>query len=196
MMSSPIDLLTVLGEYQPRSEEEAADVERLRQIAAGDADPWARSTPIHATGSAIIVHPPTRRVLLRWHERMQAWLQVGGHADPGETDAFDIALREAREETGLPDLSAWPDPERPTLVQVTIVPVPAGKGEPAHHHADLRYMLSTERPDEVTPESDKAQLRWLEVKDALQEITEENLRVCLLRVAEALRLVATRCSRA
>jgi 8-oxo-dGTP pyrophosphatase MutT (NUDIX family) len=181
-------LLAVLAQYQARSAEEAADLERLRQIAAGD-DPWSRSTTIHATGSAIIVHPPSHRVLLRWHERMQAWLQVGGHADPGETDAFLIALREAREETGLPDLSPWPDAERPTLVQVTIVPVPAGKGEPAHHHADLRYMLSTQRPDETSPESEHAQLRWLDVEQAVQEITEENLRVCLLRVADALQPV-------
>jgi 8-oxo-dGTP pyrophosphatase MutT (NUDIX family) len=186
---SPIDLLEILGRFEPRSEEEAADLERLRQIAGGD-DPWSRSTPIHATGSAIIVHPPTRRVLLRWHERMQAWLQVGGHADSGETNAFDIALREAREETGLPDLSAWPDPQRPTLVQVTIVPVPAGKGEPAHHHADLRYILSTENPDATTPESEHALLRWLYVEQAIREITEENLRICLLRVAEALQLAA------
>jgi hypothetical protein len=89
----------------------------------------------------------------------------------------------------LPDLSAWPDAERPTLVQVTIVPVPAGKGEPAHHHADLRYMLSTQRPDETSPESEHAQLRWLDVEQAVQEITEENLRVCLLRVADALQPV-------
>ena len=47
--------------------------------------------PLHVTGSAVVVHPPTQRVLLRWHERMQSWMQVGGHADPGETDAFAIA---------------------------------------------------------------------------------------------------------
>ena len=37
------------------------------------------------------------------------WLQVGGHADPGESDPLRIALREAREETGLTDLVPWPD---------------------------------------------------------------------------------------
>jgi len=75
-------LLDVLAAYVPRSEEEARDVERIRALAdAGD--PWSRRLPLHVTGSAVVVHPPTRRVLLRWHERMQGWLQVGGHADPG-----------------------------------------------------------------------------------------------------------------
>jgi 8-oxo-dGTP pyrophosphatase MutT (NUDIX family) len=178
-------LLAVLDAYQPRSAEEAADVERIRQVAtSGEA--WARSTPLHATGSAVIVHPETRRVLLRWHERMQAWLQVGGHADPGETDPFLVALREAQEETGLRDLVPWPDSNEPTVVQVVVVPVPAGKGEPPHHHADLRYVLATATPDQATPETETAYLRWLYLEEALSNIAEENLRICLLRIGEML----------
>jgi 8-oxo-dGTP pyrophosphatase MutT (NUDIX family) len=178
-------LLAVLDTYQPRSAEEAADVERIRQVAtSGEA--WARSTPLHATGSAVIVHPETRRVLLRWHERMQAWLQVGGHADPGETDPFLVALREAQEETGLRDLVPWPDSNEPTVVQVVVVPVPAGKGEPPHHHADLRYVLATATPDQATPETETAYLRWLYLEEALSNIAEENLRICLLRIGEML----------
>lgn len=57
------------------------------------------------TGSALMVHPSSGRVLLRWHERMQRWLQIGGHGDPGESDPLAVALRERREETGLPDLA-------------------------------------------------------------------------------------------
>ena len=64
---------------------------------------------MHFTASALVVHPDSGRVLLRWHQRMRMWLQVGGHGDPGEGDPLAIALREAREETGLPDLRPWPD---------------------------------------------------------------------------------------
>jgi 8-oxo-dGTP pyrophosphatase MutT (NUDIX family) len=132
------------------------------------------------------VHPGTKRVLLRWHERMQAWLQVGGHADPGETDPFLIALREAQEETGLGDLVAWPDRTEPTLIQVVVVPVPAGKGEPPHHHADLRYVLATATPDQATPETESAYVRWLHLEEALNYIVEDNLRTCLLRIRDLL----------
>jgi 8-oxo-dGTP pyrophosphatase MutT (NUDIX family) len=182
-VTSADGLLRVLDEYQPLSREEAADVERMRQLAMRG-DPWTRASLLHATGSAVIVHPESRRVLLRWHERMQAWLQVGGHADPGETDPFDIALREAREETGLDDLVAWPDPARPVVVQVAIVPVPAGRGEPEHEHADLRYALATAKPGDVAPESETALLAWLELDRALATVAEDNLRVCLLRIAQ------------
>ena len=178
-------LTEVLDAFTPRSIEEANDVERIRQLVA-QGDPWPRSLPVHATGSAVVVHPPTRRVLLRWHARMQAWLQVGGHGDAGETDPYVVAVREAEEETGLHDLTPWPNPSLATLVQVAIVPVPASKREPAHEHADFRYGLATHSPEDATPESPGARLIWLKIEDALATVAEDNLRVCLQRIAEVL----------
>jgi 8-oxo-dGTP pyrophosphatase MutT (NUDIX family) len=179
-----LNLDAVLKAYRPASAQESRDVQRLHE----QADPWSRTSALHATGSAIVLHPGSGRILLRWHERQQAWLQVGGHADPGETSPFAIALREASEETGLPDLKAWPDPTVPRLMQVVIVPVPAGKGEPPHEHADLRYVLATDQPEAAVPESAPAQLRWLALDDALTEVAEDNLRECLLRIAALYRV--------
>jgi 8-oxo-dGTP pyrophosphatase MutT (NUDIX family) len=179
------ELAAELSRYTPRSDVEAHDVARVQALAAGP-DPWSRSTPVHATGSAVVVHPDTGRVLLRWHERMNGWLLVGGHADPGEIRPIDISMREAHEETGLDDLQPWPDPHAPTLVHVAVVPVPAGKGEPAHEHADLRYVLATARPERATAESDTAALRWLPVGDAIDAVSEDNLRVSLRRVSRLL----------
>jgi 8-oxo-dGTP pyrophosphatase MutT (NUDIX family) len=170
-----------LDAYTARSAGEAGDLARIRALARSG-DPWARTGRLHVTGSAIVVHPPSRRVLLRWHERQQSWLQVGGHADPGETSPFEIALREAQEETALPDLAPWPDRTRPRLVHAVIVPVPAGRGEPAHEHADLRYLLATELPDDARPESAGARLRWLSLDEAMAETVEDNLRTSLERI--------------
>ena len=181
-----MDLASAFNAYVPGSVEEAADLERVRTLVA-DGDPWTRASLLHLTGSAVVVHPPTERVLLRWHDRQQHWLQVGGHADPGETDPFAVALREAKEETGLDDLVPWPDAGRPVIVHVVIVPVPAGKGEPAHHHADVRYTLATAAPDAATPEDETARLRWLPIDDAIASVGEDNLRITLRRIAFAAR---------
>ncbi|MGH9111428.1 MAG: NUDIX hydrolase [Acidimicrobiales bacterium] len=188
----PSVLATVLATYSARSDEEARDLERMRALAASADDPWARSSPLHVTGSALVVHPPSRRVLLRWHDRQQGWLQVGGHADPGESDPRAIALREAREETGLTDVAAWPDPAQPQLVHAVIVAVPAARGEPAHEHADLRFVLATSHPDDATPETPEAELRWLSLDEALEAAGEDNLRVTLERVAPVLEAQAPR----
>jgi 8-oxo-dGTP pyrophosphatase MutT (NUDIX family) len=173
----------LLDGYQPVGDTEARDVERVTELARTAADPWLRTMPLHVTASALIVHPESGRVLLRWHPRVLAWLQVGGHGDPGEHDALAIALREAREETGLADLVPWPDD---ALRHVAVVPVPAGRGEPAHEHADLRFVLATRVPEEASPESADSPLRWLTVFDAVQAASEDSVAESLARVGRLL----------
>jgi 8-oxo-dGTP pyrophosphatase MutT (NUDIX family) len=185
-----MDFVAELDAYAPPGGDlaaagEAREVALVRSLVVGD-DPWSRSAPVHVTGSAVVLHPPTRRVLLRWHERMGSWLHVGGHVDPGETSPRDAARREAREETGLTDLVPWPDPGAPAIVHVAVVPVPGAKGEPAHHHADVRYVLATARPDAAVPERPSAPLRWVDLAEADTLVGRDNLRITLARVAALL----------
>jgi 8-oxo-dGTP pyrophosphatase MutT (NUDIX family) len=169
----------VLAGYQATGETEAADLERMRQLAQSAADPWSRSQlPLHLTGSALVVHPPTHRVLLRWHYKHDRWLQVGGHGDPGETDPLQIALREAREETGLSDLVPWPDRN---LQHVALCYVRASGNEPEHEHGDLRYFLATERPDAIAAENEQSPLRWLTIGKARALVGDNNLSETLTR---------------
>lgn len=138
---------------------------------------------MHVTASAIIVHPPTGRVLLRWHRRQGTWLHVGGHGDPGEVDPVEVALRESHEETGLDDLAPWPDM---AVVHAVVVPVPAAGAEPAHEHADLRFVLATATPDHARPEKPDAPLRWLSLDEAKAATCEDNVRETLDRVGSLL----------
>lgn len=173
----------LLAGYQAAGETETADVERMRRLAAAVADPWSRSLPLHFTASALIVHPETRRVLLRWHHRHELWLQVGGHADPGEADPLLIALREAAEETGLTDLVPWPDA---ALRHAAVCHVRASATEPQHEHADLRYFFATRLPDAAVPEDDKSPLRWLTIGEARSLVGGNNVRHTLDRAAALL----------
>jgi 8-oxo-dGTP pyrophosphatase MutT (NUDIX family) len=176
-------LSTLLGRYRPKDPAEAADVSRVRALAESADDPWLRTIPLHVTASALIVHPESGRVLLRWHQRQHAWLQVGGHADPGETDPLAIALREAEEETGLADLVPWPDAQ---LRHVVIVPVPFSAREPAHQHADLRFVLATRTPGAARAETPDAPLRWLSPREAREISSEANLRETVSRAERLL----------
>lgn len=165
-----------LDGYRPASEQEVADVGRIR-TALGREDVFSPSSPLHVTGSALVVHPESGRVLLRWHTKMQQWMQVGGHFDPGETDPREVALREAREETGLRDLAVVGD----APVQVVVVPVPAHGDVAAHEHADLRYVFVTHQPELARAESSAARLKWTALATASGEVGEDNLRVFLAR---------------
>ena len=169
----------MLDGYRATGDLESADLVRIRDLLASERDPFSRGIPLHVTGSAVIVHPGSNRVLLRWHRRQQAWLQVGGHGDPGETDPLGIALREGREETGLTDLAPWPSAD---LLHAVIVPVAAQGAEPAHEHADLRFVLATRQPEAARPEKPDAPLKWLPLVEAIDAVSEENLRETLRRV--------------
>jgi 8-oxo-dGTP pyrophosphatase MutT (NUDIX family) len=173
----------LLNAYRPEGVAEVADLARVRALAEAEPDPWSRAVPLHVTASALVVHPASGQVLLRWHQRQQAWLQVGGHGDPGETDPLAIALREAVEETGLTDLVPWPDGE---LRHVVIVSVPANAKEPAHEHADLRFVFATQDPDAARPENPDAPLRWLSLTAAREATAEANLKETLSRTERSL----------
>jgi 8-oxo-dGTP pyrophosphatase MutT (NUDIX family) len=174
-----VTLVDLLERYRPGDSDEAADVKRVLDLARGDDDPWSRESALHVTASALIVHPPSAQVLLRWHVRQNAWLQVGGHGDPGESDPVEIALREGREETSLPDLTPWPGPD---LLHAVVVPVPARGNDPAHEHADLRFVLATAVPEQARPERPDAPLRWLTLPAAMAATDEANVRESLARL--------------
>jgi len=173
----------LLTGYQAAGETEAADVERMSRLAARVPDPWSRSLPLHFTASALVLHPETHRVLLRWHVRHGRWLQVGGHGDPGESDPLRIALREAREETGLADLVPWPDA---SLRHAVVCQVPSSATEPAHEHADLRYFLATASPGAIAPEDEHSPLRWVSLDEARELVGGNNLRHTLDRAGAVL----------
>jgi 8-oxo-dGTP pyrophosphatase MutT (NUDIX family) len=168
----------MLTGYQAAGKTETADLARMTRLAADEPDPWSRSLPLHFTASALVLHPETRRVLLRWHVKHGLWLQVGGHGDPGESDPLQIALREAREETGLTDLVPWPDA---SLRHVAVCYVRPSATEPEHEHADLRYFLATASPGAIAPEDEHSPLRWLSLDEARDLVGGNNLRHALDR---------------
>jgi 8-oxo-dGTP pyrophosphatase MutT (NUDIX family) len=130
----------VLRLHRPGDAREAADLARIVGFVSRHADPFDRHiVEGHLTGSAIVVSPAVDRVLLLHHRKLDRWLQPGGHGDPGETSGETVALREAREETGIEGLALHPEAPRP--LDVDIHAIPARGDEPAHEHLDLRYLV-------------------------------------------------------
>lgn len=92
--------------------------------------------PGHLTGSALVVDPSSRHVLLLLHAKVRRWLQPGGHAD-GDADLARVALREAEEETGIEGLVVV----TPAIDLDVHVFHSAAGSEPDHLHLDVRHLV-------------------------------------------------------
>ena len=153
-------LLESLRQHQPEGAAERASLCEIVAFVEGARDPFDRGHPgAHLTGSAFVLSADGSRVLLLHHGKLARWLQPGGHAEPGEARGEDVALREAMEETGIPSLHLDPAAPRPFDVDVHVIP--ERKGEPAHRHLDLRYLVRAPENAPLSPrEGESRQVEW------------------------------------
>lgn len=136
------------------------------------ADPFhAAADPVHVTGSAIVIGP--RGVILLKHKRLGLWLQPGGHIDAGEAP-WEAAVREAREETGLPV----------RLASTELVHVDVHAGGRGHTHLDLRYLVRVDGdPDPAPPAGESQEVFWFAWPEAVERASDDRLKGLLGRLA-------------
>jgi 8-oxo-dGTP pyrophosphatase MutT (NUDIX family) len=156
-----VTLAESLARHVPADVEEGEDLRRIRDFVRRHSDPFDRRIREgHLTGSALVVSAAGDRVLLLHHRKLDRWLQPGGHADPGETTGEEVALREAREETGIAGLALHPSAPRP--LDVDVHGIPARGDEPAHEHLDLRYLvIAPDGAEAVHAPAESRELRWV-----------------------------------
>ncbi len=160
-----MELRQSLAGLSPADHQEARHLAQIRDFVAREARPFDRGIAAgHLTGSAFVVETGGTRVLLLHHRKLQRWLQPGGHADPHETEGEAVALREAREETGLAQLALHPTAPRP--LDVDVHRIPARPGEPEHDHLDLRYLVVVPDGQPLTRNAlESNDLRWFSWSD-------------------------------
>ncbi len=160
------EVLMMLETHEPADEKEARDIQRIIDLIAAHPDIFSMTCEVgHITASAAIIEPESRRTLLHYHKRLGRWLQVGGHAEY-ETDFAQVALREAREETGLPDLQHWPPDAAPAPIDYDVHTIPQSGDAPKHLHLDFRYVLATRQPEALAPiAGESTRFRWLSSAD-------------------------------
>ena len=171
----------------PWDEQERRDRELL--LAAIDRldTPLSRENPFaHFTASSWIVNPARTLALMAWHNIYRTWAWTGGHAD-GESDLLAVALREAREETGVEHIR----PVSRQIYSVEILPVHAhvkrGQFVSAHLHLNVTYLLEADDVQPLRPKPDEnSAVAWLPLAEAADNREEPFMAVVYRKLNEKL----------
>jgi 8-oxo-dGTP pyrophosphatase MutT (NUDIX family) len=108
----------------------------------------------HVTASAIVLDDTGTQVLLTLHPRLGKWVQLGGHCDEDDPDIVAAALREAVEESGVPDLRITPQ-----LAAIHVHPVTCSLGVPTRH-LDLQFVAHAPAGAQIAISDESDDLRW------------------------------------
>ena len=166
MQLSRICLIEALRHYGDRWPGEVATVAQIEAFLQTDGDVFdRRHGDGHFTGSCWLVSADGRRVLLMHHRKLGLWLQPGGHAD-GDVDLARVALREAREETGLKELQF-----QGGVFDIDRHRIPARRDEPGHWHYDVRYVVRAGLDDRFVVNHESHALAWRSMTEVADDIS-------------------------
>lgn len=161
-------LLARLAEHVAYDEAEATALAQIVEFVALNDRCFDRGLGEgHVTGSAWVLDSDGSHVLLTHHRKLGLWLQLGGHAD-GDADVAAVALREAREESGLSAVRLASD----AIFDVDVHRIPGRRDAAEHLHYDVRYRVEAERDAALCVSVESHDLAWVEL-GRVEELTTD-----------------------
>ena len=175
-MSLHADALAVLSGWSaPDAAQEALRAQYVDHLHRHTDGVQKACFPDHLTAGALVLSGDGSRVLLNLHRKARRWFAFGGHLEPDDTTLAGAALREATEESGLPDLTVDPEPVHLSLHEVGFCD-PRGPVR----HLDVRFLARLGATDEPVVSEESLDLRWFPVDDVP---TDEPDMLDLIRLA-------------
>lgn len=155
-------LIKNLKDYSSDFREEMEFVDQFLSLLKEDNCYTRERQSGHMTGSGWIVSHDFSQVLLLHHQKLDKWLQPGGHAD-GNEDIRQVAQNEVEEETSLSSYLISPH-----IFDIDIHTIPLRKGTPEHLHYDIRFLFKATKEATIVKNSESRDLQWLSLEEALK----------------------------
>ena len=150
-------LIHLLEHYFPSDAEEIKAKAKMLAFIRAHEDCFERSLAVgHITASSWLLSSDGSSALLMHHAKLGRWVQLGGHSD-GNPNTLEVAIQEAREESGLASISAV----TPEIFDIDVHLIPDNPKEKAHLHYDVRFLLRAEGEEEVKKNHESKQLLWV-----------------------------------
>lgn len=128
----------------------------------------------HITSSGFIMNKSLDKVLMIHHNIRNTWAWTGGHVD-GDPDFLHVAIKEAKEETGINTLTALTE----NIVSIDILPVfghvRKNKYVSAHLHLSVAYILiASEEERLIVNEDENSDIGWCDLDRFTEEYFDAN----------------------
>lgn len=159
--------------FSPWNDQEARDRELLLGWLDSGGELFTReNAAAHFTVSSWVVNPERTHVLMAYHNIYNSWAWLGGHAD-GERDLLKVALKEAREESGICQVT--PVTEHPISLEILTVNGHEKKGKyvSCHLHLNLTYLLEAPMDQDLAAKPDEnSGVAWIPLEEIGNYSTE------------------------
>ena len=144
----------------------------------------------HYTATVFLVtDKEPRQVLLVHHKKLNKWMPPGGHQENKE-NAYQTAIREIKEETGI-DISEYlPKPKRideramslPLPDYIFEESIEAHKDQPEHFHLDLIYVVTVPHQKVTHQQTESYAIGWFTKAEIEQLSTFKNVAMIIKKI--------------
>lgn len=176
-MGAYMDYIKAIGAFPAKTDQEIGDKKLiLKYLEDFPHTILTRENQyVHMTSSSMIFNKTMDKVLMVFHNIYQSWSWTGGHAD-GEHDLLAVALREAKEETSIVNLT----PISNDMVALDILPVwghmKNGQYISSHEHINATYIFVAEEGDILhIKEDENSDVAWFPIVDLKGAVSEVNM---------------------
>ena len=171
-----MDFIKAIEEYSPVNQQETQDKKVIQQYICSFPDNvLLRSNEIaHITSSGFIMNPTLDKVLMVHHNIRNTWAWTGGHAD-GDGDLLHVAIKEAKEETGVIHIA-------PLFSGIASIDVLAmgghckkGKYVNTHLHLSVGYILVCDEKELLhICEEENSDVQWISTDKFTNELFSDS----------------------
>lgn len=169
-----MNLKEQIEKYTPFNPQEEKDKAFILKLFNSKEELFTRENNVaHFTASAWVLNPERTKVLMVHHNIYNSWAWMGGHAD-GERDLLAVAMREAREESGIKDIK----PICEDIFGIAVIAVAGhekyGEYISSHLHLDVVYLLeAAENQTLAVNLEENSGVAWISVDDIKNKSNEK-----------------------
>lgn len=160
--------------YQPVNDKEKEDKEFILNFLSNNKDAFLRSNlKAHMTSSSWITNKKKDKVIMIYHKIYNSWSWTGGHAD-GDEDLLNVAIKEAKEETGINHIK----PIVKDIISLEVLTVDGhmrrGEYVAPHLHLNITYLLEADENDKLKiKEDENSGVKWFSLEESIKVPNEK-----------------------